>query len=106
MKIQMVVAAVHCAAALCAANVAFAPNIQPMPTSITVESNTLVRLNRDQTVSIACAACPDAAAAWGAPYGDSPLWKWGYDLDLIRNLRDVEHDMRLENIEDTGTYTD
>ena len=47
-----------------------------------------------------------SAAAWGAPYGDSPLWKWGYDLDLIRNLRDVEHDMRLENIEDTGTYKD
>ena len=47
-----------------------------------------------------------AAAAWGAPYGDSPLWKWGYDLDLIRNLRDVEHDMRLENFDDTGTYKD
>ena len=64
MKIQMVVAVVHCAAVLCAADVAFAPNIQPMPTSITVESNTLVRLDRDQTVSIACAACPDAAVEW------------------------------------------
>ena len=47
-----------------------------------------------------------AAAAWGAPYGDSPLWKWGYDLDLIRNLRDVEHDMHLEDFDDTGTYKD
>ena len=51
----MLVVAVHCVAVLCAADVAFAPNIQPMPASITVESNTLVRLDRDQTVSIACA---------------------------------------------------
>ena len=27
-------------------------------------------------------------------------------LDLIRNLRDVIHDMRLEDHKDTGTYRD
>ena len=47
-----------------------------------------------------------AAAAWGSPYEESPLWKWHYDLDLIRNLRDVVHDMGLEDFNDTGTYRD
>ena len=47
-----------------------------------------------------------AAAAWGSPYEESPLWKWHYDLDLIRNLRDVEHDMELEDFNDTGAYRD
>lgn len=47
-----------------------------------------------------------AAAAWGTPYVESPLWKWGYDLDLIRNLRDVKHDMRIDDHEDTATYRD
>ena len=45
-----------------------------------------------------------AAAAWGSRYVESPLWKWGYDLDFIRNLRDVEHDMFLEDHEATGSY--
>ena len=45
-----------------------------------------------------------AAAAWGTPYVESPLWKWGYDLDFIRNLRDVEHDMFLTDHEATGSY--
>ena len=47
-----------------------------------------------------------AAAAWGSPYEETPLWKWHYDLDLIRNLRDVVHDMGLEDYNDTGTYRD
>ncbi len=47
-----------------------------------------------------------SAAAWGSPYEESPLWKWHYDLDLIRNLRDVVHDMGLEDFNDTGTYRD
>ena len=47
-----------------------------------------------------------AAAAWGSPYEETPLWKWHYDLDLIRNLRDVVHDMGLEDFNDTGTYRD
>ena len=47
-----------------------------------------------------------AAAVWGSPYEESPLWKWHYDLDLIRNLRDVEHDMELEDFNDTGAYRD
>ena len=47
-----------------------------------------------------------AAAAWGTTYEESPLWKWHYDLDLIRNLRDVVHDMGLEDHNDTGTYLD
>jgi hypothetical protein len=45
-----------------------------------------------------------AAAAWGSPYEESPLWKWGYDLDFIRNLRDVVHDMHLDGFEAAGTY--
>ena len=45
-----------------------------------------------------------AAAAWGSDYTESPLWKWHYDLDLIRNLRDVIHDMELEDHDDAGTY--
>jgi hypothetical protein len=47
-----------------------------------------------------------ACAAWGAPYYESPLWKWGYDLDFIRNLRDVVHDMRLEDHDASGAYKD
>ena len=47
-----------------------------------------------------------AAAAWGAPYEESPLWKWHYDLDLIRNLRDVVHDMEIDDYAMTGTYRD
>ena len=47
-----------------------------------------------------------ASAAWGTPYVESDLWKWGYDLDFIRNLRDVEHDMNLEGHDETGTYRD
>ncbi|MBQ3288057.1 MAG: family 20 glycosylhydrolase [Kiritimatiellae bacterium] len=47
-----------------------------------------------------------AAAAWGSTYEESPLWKWHYDLDLIRNLRDVVHDMSLDDHNATGTYMD
>ena len=45
-----------------------------------------------------------ASAAWGAPYEETPLWKWHYDLDLIRSLRDVVHDMGIEAHDATGTY--
>lgn len=47
-----------------------------------------------------------AAAAWGSAYEENPLWKWHYDLDLIRNLCDVVHDMELEKHNDAGTYLD
>lgn len=47
-----------------------------------------------------------ASAAWGTPYVESPLWKWGYDLDFIRNLRDVKHDMRLDDYADSASYRD
>ena len=55
---------------------------------------------------MACRTTTGAAAAWGSPYEETPLWKWHYDLDLIRNLRDVVHDMELEAYNDTGTYLD
>jgi hypothetical protein len=64
MKIILTVAATCCTAALCAADVAFAPNVQPAPVSMAVESNTLVRLDRSQTVTIACAEQPDVAVEW------------------------------------------
>ena len=56
-------AAAACAA-LPAAEFTFAPNVQPRPVSMTVESNTLVRLDRDMTVSIACKEGGEAAADW------------------------------------------
>lgn len=49
---------------------------------------------------------PAACAGWGSPYLSSNLWKWNYDLDFIRSLRQVEWDMGLEDYEDTGTYQD
>ena len=48
----------------------FAPNVEQKPVTMSVESNTLVR------------------------------------LDLIRNLRDVVHDMELEDHNAAGTYLD
>ena len=64
MKIKLMLGVVQCAAVLCAADVAFAPNVQPLPVAMAVESNTLVRLDRSQTVTIACAEGSDDAVEW------------------------------------------
>ena len=42
----------------------FAPNVEPKPVTMSVESNTLVRLDRDQTVTIACAEGSERAREW------------------------------------------
>ncbi len=64
MKRLLCAAVLLCAATLCAADVAFAPNVQPAPVSLSVQSNTLVRLDRGQTVTIACAEGAAAAVDW------------------------------------------
>ena len=44
-----------------AENFAFAPYVEPNPVTMSVDSNTLVRLDRSQTVTIACADGPEQA---------------------------------------------
>ena len=66
MKRLMLVSGV-CAFALnglAAENFIFAPNVEPKPVTMLVESNTLVRLDRSQTVTIACLDGSERAAEW------------------------------------------
>ena len=65
MKKMMVIGGL-CAFAMgvSAAEFTFAPNVEPKPVTMSVESNTLVRLDRDQTVTIACADGSERAAEW------------------------------------------
>lgn len=44
--------------------VAFAPHPEPMPVSMTVETNTAIRLDRDMTLAIQCQVDGDAAVEW------------------------------------------
>ena len=65
MKLHIFMLAANCAAALGAAEFAFAPNIQPLPKHIQVETNTLVRIDRDLTITVACAdGSGKAAVCW------------------------------------------
>jgi len=47
-----------------------------------------------------------ACYAWALEYAESDRWKWKYDIDMIKTLREVVWDMGLENYVDTGTYVD
>ena len=47
-----------------------------------------------------------ACYAWSLKYIDSDRWKWHYDLDMIKCLREVAWDMELEDYQDTGTFND
>ena len=53
-----------------AAEFTFAPNVEPKPVTMSVESNTLVRLDRDQTVTIACAEGSERASRMVPPHKD------------------------------------
>ena len=53
---------------------------------------------------VANAFAGTACQAWSLDYPPSDRWKWNYDLDFIKSLREVEWDMGLEDVADTGTY--
>ena len=47
-----------------------------------------------------------ACYAWSLAYVDHDRWKWHYDYDMIKMLREVAWDMELEDYRDTGTFND
>lgn len=49
---------------LAAEDFAFAPYVEPKPVAMSIDSNTLVRLDRSQTVTIACAEDSERAVEW------------------------------------------
>lgn len=55
---------------------------------------------------VANAFAGTACQAWSLAYPLSDRWKWNYDLDFIKSLREVEWDMGLEDVADTGTYNE